>query len=269
MKTPIEGVMIITGASSGIGAAAARQLAARASVLVLVARRVERLEAIAEELRAGSRCAVEVRPCDLTDVESARALVDDVISTHGRIDVLVNNAGMGDIGPFERSDPAKLDAMLRVNVLGATAMARAVAPAMVARRRGGILNVSSGFGLVWLPMFAAYAGTKHYVTAFSEALRCEMASYNVVVSQLCPGPVATEFEEVAENPFGVSPGAVEISAERCARAGIAGLAKGKAIITPGALAWLSITLGRITPRPVMRLFGRLAVRVMRGRLKTE
>lgn len=271
MKTPIEGVMLVTGASSGIGLAAARLLAARADVLVLVARREDRLAALAAELRASfPRCSVEVRPCDLTDGESARALVADVITLHGRIDVLINNAGMGDIGPFARADPGKLDGMLRVNVLGATAMARAVAPAMIARKRGGILNVSSGFGLIWMPMFAAYVGTKHYVTAFSEALRVELADQGVVVSQLCPGPVATEFEEIAENPFGVSmPSFMEISAEQCARAGIDGLHRGRAIIVPGVVAWLVINLTRLTPRPVLRLVTRVIVRVMRRRLAED
>ncbi|MCB9528093.1 MAG: SDR family NAD(P)-dependent oxidoreductase [bacterium] len=271
MKTPIEGVILVTGASSGIGEAAARLLAARADVLVLVARREDRLTALAGELGAAHpRCRVEVRPCDLTDGESARALVADVITLHGRIDVLVNNAGMGDIGPFARAEPGKLDAMLRVNVIGATAMARAVAPAMIARRRGGILNVSSGFGLTWMPMFAAYVGTKHYVTAFSEALRVELADQGVVVSQLCPGPVATEFEAVADNPFGVSmPKFMEIDATRCARAGIEGLANGRAIIIPGAVAWVAITLGRLTPRFVMRALTRVIVRAMRRRLPEE
>lgn len=271
MKTPIEGVILVTGASSGIGEAAARLLAARADVLVLVARREDRLTALAAELKAAyPRCGVEVRPCDLTDGESARALVADVITLHGRIDVLINNAGMGDIGPFARAEPGKLDAMLRVNVIGATAMARAVAPAMIARRRGGILNVSSGFGLTWMPMFAAYVGTKHYVTAFSEALRVELADQGVVVSQLCPGPVATEFEEIAENPFGVSmPKFMEIDATRCARVGIEGLANGRAIIIPGVVAWVAITLGRLTPRFVMRGLTRLIVRGMRKRLPED
>lgn len=268
MQTPLDGIAIVTGASSGIGAEFARQLAPRATVLVLVARRKDRLDALAEELRAAHpKLLVAVVPADLTDSARARALVAEVVTRFGRIDVLINNAGMGDIGPLETADPDKLDRMLGVNVLGFTALARAVVPAMVARRRGAILNVSSGFGLVALPMFTTYVATKHYVSGFSEALRAEVAGLGITVTQLCPGPVATEFEAVAENPFGLSPpGAIEIDAARCARAGLRGLARGKALVIPGAGAWLMITLGRLTPPPVMRVFNRLVARAMRRRL---
>lgn len=268
MRAPIEGIVIVTGASSGIGAEFARQLAARAEVLILVARRKERLDALADELReARPSLTVAVCPCDLTDGERARNLVSEVVTRFGRIDVLINNAGMGDIGPLETADPGKVDRMLGVNVLGFTAMARAVVPAMVARKRGAILNVSSGFGLVPMPMFAAYVATKHYVDGFTESLRAEVAGLGISVTQLCPGPVATEFEAVAENPFGLStPAFVEIDAARCARVGIRGLERSKPLVIPGAMAWLMINLGRVTPRPVLRLFNRLTARTMRKQL---
>jgi len=268
MTTPIDGVIIITGASSGIGEAFARQVAPRAAVVVLVARRKDRLDALASELNAAhGELTVAVMPCDLTDTEAARTLVSDVVTRFGRIDVLINNAGMGDIAPFETADADKLERMIGVNVTGFTAMARAVVPAMVARKRGAILNVSSGFGLVTMPMFTTYVATKHYVTAFSEGLRAELAYHGITVTQLCPGPVATEFEAVAGNPFGQStPGFVELSAEACAEAGLRGLARGRALVIPGMVAWVMITLGRITPRPIYRVVSRLVGRAMRGQL---
>jgi len=269
MYSPIEGVIIVTGASSGIGMEFARQLAARAEVIVLVARRKQRLDALADELReAHDRLTVAVCPCDLSESESARTLVAEVVTRFGRIDVLINNAGMGDIGPLATADPDKIDRMLGVNVLGFTAMARAVVPAMVARKRGAILNVSSGFGLVAMPMFSAYVATKHYVNGFTESLRAELSRYAISVTQLCPGPVATEFEAVAENPFGMStPAFVEISAAHCARVAIRGLRRNKALVIPGVMAWLMINLGRMTPAPIYRLVSRLTARVMHQRLQ--
>lgn len=268
MHSPITGIIIVTGASSGIGTEFARQLAGRAEVLVLVARRKARLDALADELReAHPNLTVAVSPCDLSESENARTLVAEVVTRFGRIDVLINNAGMGDIGPLATADPEKIDRMLGVNVVGFTAMARAVVPAMVARKRGAILNVSSGFGLVTMPMFSAYVATKHYVHGFTESLRAELGRYDISVSELCPGPVATEFEAVAENPFGLStPGFMEISAEHCARVAIRGLERDKALIIPGWGAWLMINLGRWTPAPIYRLFNRLTARAMHKRL---
>ncbi len=268
MHSPIEGIIIVTGASSGIGAEFARQLASRAEVLVLVARREDRLEALAAELRAAHpNLGVAVSPCDLSESENARNLVAEVVTRFGRIDVLINNAGMGDIGPLATADPAKIDRMVGVNVLGFTAMARAVVPAMVARRRGAILNVSSGFGLLTMPMFSAYVATKHYVHGFTASLRAELARYDISVSELCPGPVATEFEAVAENPFGMStPAAFEISAAHCARVALRGLRRNKALIIPGFAAWLMINIGRITPSPIYRLVNRLVAGQMYKKL---
>lgn len=269
MSIPLDGVIIVTGASAGIGEAFARQLAPTASALILVARRKARLEALAAELTAAqSGLIVDVMPCDLTDPGAARALVAEVVTRHGRVDVLVNNAGMGDIGPFETCDPDKLERMLGVNVMGFTAMARAVVPALVARKRGAILNVSSGFGMVTMPMFAAYAASKHYVTAFTEALRAELAHHHIAVTQLCPGPVATEFEAVAGNPFGTSvPSFVELTAEQCARTGLRGLRRNKAMVVPGFWAWLGISIGRLTPPPIYRLYMRLMGAAMRRQMK--
>ena len=265
--SPIDGgVVIVTGASSGIGADMVCQLAHRAKVLVVVARRRDRLEALAEKL-SGARAQVDVRPTDLTDPAACLALVEGVLADHGRVDVLINNAGMGDIGLLESAQVDKLVRMINVNVVGLTALTRAVLPAMVERGSGGVLNISSGFGLTFMPGFAAYVGSEHYVTGFTDSLRTELSGTGVRVVQVCPGPVATEFEAVAENPLDQSvPGFLELSSEACASAAIAALDRNRALTVPGVAAWLMIHMGWWTPRAVARLFLALAGRGMRARI---
>lgn len=263
-------VVLVTGASSGIGAALARLLAPRARALVLVARREDRLQELAGALRGQHPgLEVDVRPCDLADPQATAALARALVEAHGGVDLLVNNAGLGDIGLFEVADLDKLVGMIQVNVVAPTVLTRLLLPGMIARGRGQVLNISSGFGLVWMPGAAAYEGTKHHITAWSEALRSELVGTGVQVCQVCPGPVRTEFEEVAGNPTGQAvPPFVELSAEDCARAAVAALDRGQALAVPGFWAWLGISAGRISPRwvlrPVFGLLGRLA----RARLPT-
>jgi hypothetical protein len=255
-RPPLDGgTILITGASSGIGRELARQLAGRAAALALVARRADRLEELAAELSAQHpRLRVVPLPGDLADGTAVTALVARAQQAVGHVDVLINNAGLADFALFERAAWDKLQQQLQVNVLALTRLTHALLPPMLARGRGGILNVSSGFGLVFMPAFAVYAATKHYVTAFSESLRLELRGTGVAVSQLCPGPVTTEFLEVAGNPTGRAvPSLVELTPERCARVALRGFARGRALIVPGALLRLLLGLGRATPRALLRL----------------
>ncbi len=204
-RPPLDGTILITGASSGIGRELARQLAGRARVLVLVARRQPRLEALRDEItlrHTGLRVYVE--PCDLTNLDDLRAMLGRVEERAGPVDVLVNNAGFGDSALFEGADWNKLAPMIDLNVVAVTALTHALVPGMVARGRGGVLNIGSGFGLTVMPGYAAYAATKHYVTGLSEGLRMELAGTGVAVTHACPGPVRTEFESIAGNPAGRS-----------------------------------------------------------------
>ena len=212
---------------------------------------------------------MDVRPCDLGEMPALDALAAGVEADHGRIDVLVNNAGIGQIGLFEAADVDQLDLMLRVNVLGLTRLTRRVLPGMVARGRGAVLMVSSGFGLTWMPLFSAYVGSKHYVTSFAESLRAELAGTGVHITQLCPGPVATEFEAVAGNPTGQQvPAFIELHPEACARAGVRALAAGRAMVIPGFFARVGILAGARTPRWILRILYGLSGRLMRKRLAT-
>jgi len=261
----------LTGASAGIGREIARLVGPRARVLVIVARRRERLEELAGELTSKSPgLKVDVRPTDLSDPDAAVAMVDAVAAEHGPVDVLINNAGLGDVMLFEVSDPAKNQRMIDVNVSALVAMTRAVIPAMVQRKGGGVLMISSGFGLTWLPGLAAYIGTKHFVTGFTESLRCEMAGTGVAITQICPGPVATEFEAIAGNPTGEKvPSIIEISAQRCARESIAAFDKRRAMHIPGLLIRWFTRLGIWTPFWLRRLLYGPIARELRRRIASN
>ena len=265
MRAPIDGgVVLVTGASSGIGRAMARQLARRATRLILVARRRERLDTLATELRqAHIELTVDVMPTDLADPGALDALTETLLGqtwcrgpegARGGVDILVNNAGLGQIGLFEGSDEAQLCTMLQVNITAVTLLTRRLLPPMLARKRGGVLFVSSAFGLTWMPGFSAYAATKQYVTAFADALGTELRGTGVVVSQACPGPVATEFEAVAGNPTGQEvPGFVEISAEHCADAALDAFSVGRPLHVPSLLMKVLMLAASFTPRWVFRL----------------
>jgi len=260
------GVALVTGASAGIGRAICRLLAPRVKALVLVARRRERLEALASELRAQRPAlVVDVQVCDLGDLDAVDRMLAAVAEAVGDVDVLVNNAGFGVIAPFERCDWTKMHQMIRVNVLALTYLTNRLLGSMVARRRGGILNISSGFGLTFTPLAAVYIGTKHFVTGFSESLRLDLRELGVCVTQVCPGPVDTEFESVAGNPTGQKvPKILEISAEHCARTAVRSFERGRALVVPGFVAWLVMGMGRITPRWLLRLvFAGIAGRIRR------
>ncbi len=189
---------LITGASAGLGEEFAFQLAPRVHKLVLVARREERLADIADRIRSRfPQVAVAVFAADLTQHSHREQLVD-VLTQRGFIpDLLVNNAGMGDYGEFRKSDWKKLEAMLRLNVEALTHLTHMLLPAMVKRGYGAVMNVSSLASLLPMPDFAVYAATKAYVTSFSEALRIEVKDHGISVLAVCPGPVHTEFGEVA------------------------------------------------------------------------
>lgn len=268
MSSPVDGgVVLVTGASSGIGREIARLVAPRARGLVLVARRIDRLVELATELRRSHPALrVEVLDADLSDVAAARALERRVRELGLDVDVLVNNAGVGLIGMFDRADLDRVAQMIDLNVTSLAVLTRAFVEPMVARGRGGVLNVSSGFGVAALPGFAAYIGTKHFVTGFTDGLRADLAGTGVRATQVLPGPVATEFEETAGNFTGMHvPSWLELGAASCARAAIRGFDRDRARTYPGLAYALLIRIALLSPRWAHRVVGALLAPPLRAK----
>jgi short-subunit dehydrogenase len=241
---------VVTGASAGLGAEFARQVAPEVDRIVLVARRLDRLELLCAELwQQKTTLLAEARVVDLSDATQVQGLVDWLKSQE--IDILINNAGFGDVGLFESSVPDKIQDMLRVNVEALTCLTQAVVPGMIARGQGRILNVSSSAGVLPLPSFAVYGATKAYVTSFSEALRAELKKTGVTVTYLCPGPVETEFGKMAERPNGKrefnSPKMAVVSAEEVVRQACAAMHSGKARVIPGVGVRLFYWFAEVMP----------------------
>jgi NADP-dependent 3-hydroxy acid dehydrogenase YdfG len=184
-------VVVITGASSGLGEATARLLSAQGAMVVLGARRADRLQSLAKELTANGGKAVAITT-DVIRREEVKALVDAAVATYGRVDVMLNNAGLMPQAPLERLKIDEWDRMIDVNIKGVLYGIAAVLPYMKQQKSGHIVNVSSVAGHKVGPGFAVYAATKHAVRALSEGLRQEVKPYNIRTTVISPGAVATE-----------------------------------------------------------------------------
>jgi uncharacterized protein len=253
---------LITGASAGIGREFARQLAGRVAALVLVARRKARLEELrAELIGRNPQLRVEIRPTDLSQHTAVDALISWATTRNSPIDLLINNAGLGDMGAFATADPERVDSMMQVNMVALTRLARGLLPAMIAQKRGAILNVSSSAGFLPIPNFAVYAATKAYVTSLTEALRGELHGTGIHLSALCPGPVRTEFAEMARRqpsgPAPPEPDLVYVSVEEVVRAALHGIEQNRPIVIPGMVMKLGMALVRLMPMPLLRMASRL------------
>ncbi|WP_295442797.1 SDR family oxidoreductase [uncultured Thiodictyon sp.] len=185
--------VLVTGASSGIGSDFARVFAREGYSLLITARSRDRLDALAQELRREHSALVRVFPCDLSLSGAAKALVRALEEEQIEVEVLVNNAGVGLLGPFVELDAEKQSEMIHLNVLALTELTRLLAPAMVRRGSGGILNIGSTAAFQPGPLMAVYFATKAYVLSFSAALQEELSATGVTVTCLCPGPVDTPF----------------------------------------------------------------------------
>ena len=231
---------LVTGASSGIGAAIARELAERGHGLVLVARRKDRLDALAEELNGEYGVRAEAVGCDLGKAASRQRLPARIESFGLEVNVLVNNAGFATNGPFHEADPVRELEQVRVLVEAVVALTSAFLPGMVRRGKGAILNVASTAGMQPLPYSAGYSAAKAYVLTFSEALHQELHGSGVAVTVLAPGPVTTDFWEISgwEVAGGQSferavPRPAWVTAEEAASAGVKGLEAGRRVVVPG------------------------------------
>jgi uncharacterized protein len=253
---------LITGASAGIGRELARQLAGRARSLILVARRKQKLNELGDELsQRYPNLTVYIRKTDLADLAQLKGLMAWLDDEKIEVDLLINNAGLGDLGPFAVSDPVRNEQIMLVNMVALTSLTRHLLPPMIARKRGGILTVSSSAGFLPIPGFAVYAATKAYVTSFSEALRAELRGTGVSVCGLCPGPVHTEFQEVAKRPGGQredAPEFVHVSVEQVVRDAFKGLEADRPLVIPGLAMKIVMLLVRITPMPILRWASRFS-----------
>jgi NADP-dependent 3-hydroxy acid dehydrogenase YdfG len=200
MSNNIEGkVVVITGASSGLGEATARLLSAHGASVVLGARRVDRLQALADELTGSGGKALAVTT-DVTDCDQVKRLVDSAVQAYGRIDVMINNAGLMPQAPLERLKIDEWNRMIDVNIKGVLYGIAAALPYMTQQHAGHIINVSSVAGHKVGPGFAVYAATKHAVRALSEGLRQEVKPYNIRTTVISPGAVATELPNSVSEP---------------------------------------------------------------------
>jgi short-subunit dehydrogenase len=243
MTTPIT---LITGASAGLGAEFARQLAGKRQKLVLVARRKDRIDALAAEL--GNARSL---PLDLSEPGAAAKLMADIAAHGEHVETLVNNAGFGLTGRFAALNHARMREMIDLNCGVLTELCRAVVPGMIERKSGGILNVASTAAFQPGPGMAVYFASKAFVLSLTEALHEELRRHGIRVSALCPGPTATEFGDVAG--FGKSiPKFAMAKTGPVVRAGIRGLEHNRAVAIPGLLNKLSGQGHRLLPRSVLR-----------------
>lgn len=230
-------VALITGASSGIGAEFARQLAARGLDLVLVARRQERLDALAAELSAAHGVACETIAADLAH-EAGIAEVETRIRTMDNLAVLVNNAGFGTVGRLVNADPARQQEMVALHVMAPMRLTQAALPNMTARKRGAVVNVSSVGAFVRIRGAVNYVATKTYLNAFSETLQIELRGTGVYVQALCPGFTRTEFHatpDYAKFKQAQYPDFMWLKAGDVVRQSLDALGNGQVIFVPGAL----------------------------------
>jgi short-subunit dehydrogenase len=246
---------LVTGASAGIGSEIARELARRGHALVLVARRKDRLDELAQELTDEHGVRAETIACDLGKPTPRGRLPKQIADLGLQIDILINNAGFATGGPFARSDPQRELEQVRVLVEAPVALTSAFLPGMVERRGGAILNVASTAAMQPLPYAAGYSAAKAYVLTFSEAIHQEVAGQGVTVTALCPGPVETEFWEVAD--WQVAGGRsfekafpAKVSVQDVARAGVKGLESGSRVVVPGLTTRAAMLASRYVPHAV-------------------
>jgi short-subunit dehydrogenase len=252
-EIPIE-TALITGASSGIGTAFAKELAARQSHLILVARSQDKLEKLAKQLQQQFKIQVDILVQDLT-APGATKSVFEVISQKGlTVDLLINNAGFGDYGAFSERQLKKQIEMIQLNITALVELTHMFLPLMQQRRKGGIINLSSIAAYQPLPYLSVYAATKAFVLSFSEALWAENKRTGVRILALCPGPTESQFFEVAEFPKSLAKnGSNQLTpAEDVVRDALKSLEKNQPTLVTGGLGnQIIVNLPRFLPRDII------------------
>jgi uncharacterized protein len=246
---------LITGASSGIGAAFASTLAAAGCDLIPVARSADKLKAMAQQLSQQHGRRVEVVAADLATASPGAGLKKAVDALGLRVDLLINNAGFGTTGPFETLDPDREQQEVLLNVGAVVDLSRAFLPAMLEAKSGAIINVASMAAFQPLPFMAVYGATKAFVWSFSDALWGECRGRGVHVMAVCPGPVDTAFFEATGDSHlrETVPRNSVVSAQLVVDEALAGLRRRNRLVIPGVLSKASSVFTRLAPRPWLTL----------------
>lgn len=246
-----QGTALVTGASGGIGEHLARRFASARFDVVLVARREDRLQALADELAKGQGIQATAVPADLADPDAPRSVYSRVEAMGLEVDVLVNNAGFAVNGPFaETPERAELD-LLQVNIVALVHLTKLVLPGMLARRRGRVLNVASTAAFMPGPFMATYYASKAFVLSFSEAIANEVEGTGVTVTALCPGATETGFAQAAgaQNSELFRSGAMDV--EAVAKAGFEAAMAGRRVVIPGVKNRIAVEAARFAPRRML------------------
>ena len=246
----VSGTALVTGASSGIGAAISRELASRGHAITLVARREERLRTLAKELTSEHGVTADVIASDVGTPEGRERLVGELRDRGRAVELLVNNAGFGHQADFARSPRERMVEMVDLNVGTVVDLTSRFLTGMIDRGRGSVINIASTAAFQPLPGSAVYAASKAFVLSFSEAIRTELRGTGVTVTAVCPGPVRTEFPEVA-GIGGVedrTPSAVWMSPDEIAQHAVDGALHDRRVVVPGALNRATALAGQHSPR---------------------
>lgn len=252
---------LITGASSGIGESFAYALARQKYDLVLVARRQQRLETVAAKAREIGAGRTEIMAADLADTRAPFELQARLAAASIEIDYLINNAGFGTTGRFDRLPLAREMEEIELNVAALVALTRLFLPSMIQRRHGTIINVASTAAFQPIPYMATYAATKAFVLSFTEAIGAESAGTGVRILALCPGPVRTEFQAVAKHENALMPSFVFLDPETVVRQALAAVARGRRVRINGVINSITSISARLLPR---RMVTAIAGRIYRN-----